>query len=98
MSKSSNVNTTELQRFIDILSHEPLTCTQASIKAGIPQKHCTRRKKDLERSGQLVVLRLVTCPITRFSGVQLLTTNKGLIKQFNRNKPPQLKLFADGQE
>jgi hypothetical protein len=97
MSKSSNVITTELKRFAAILSHEPMTCTQASASTGIAQKHCTWYKDKLERRGDLVVLNLTTCPITRHAGVQLLTTNKGRIKRYLSNKPPQLSLFEDGQ-
>jgi hypothetical protein len=97
MAQSSNGTTSELKRFAAILSHEPMTCTQASASTGIPQKHCTWLKSILERSGDLVVLNLTTCPITRRAGVQLLTTNKGRIKRYIQNKPPQLSLFEDGQ-
>jgi hypothetical protein len=49
------------------------TCSQAAKVLNIPQKSCTRYKRYWEKRGGILVIDLVTCPITGRGGVQLLT-------------------------
>jgi hypothetical protein len=76
-------------RFYKHLLDNPCTCTQAALALQVPQKSCTRYKRQLEELGILAVIKLVRCPITGFNHVQLLTTDKALFPE----QPKQLDLW-----
>lgn len=77
------------KRFYKYLLKYPSTCTQVSTALQIPQKCCTRYKRQLESLRLLAVVKLVKCPITGEHGVQLLTTDEKLFP----NRPKQLPLW-----
>lgn len=80
---------TELQRFFELLRMRPLTCTQACVILGIPQKHLTWPKRRLEKAGLLAVVNKGYCPVTRRIA-QFLTTDPARISKIH----PQTSLFA----
>ena len=77
------------EKVYQLLLEQPLTCTQIAIALNIPQKCCTRYKRQLEVQNKLAVIKLVRCPITKVDKVQLLTTNETLFHYQN----PQLQLW-----
>lgn len=76
---------TQKRVFREYLKRHTATCTMASEATGIPQKCLTRRKRDLELSGQLIELFIAPCQITGLRAAYL-TTNENLIKSLRNGK------------
>ncbi len=79
---------TQLVKFYEFLKHNTVTCTQASVILGIPQKSLCRLKRLLEKGGMLWEVKKTRCPITNHYAATL-TTNPATAPVSN-----QLKLFS----
>lgn len=68
---------TQMQRFYHFLMTVATSCSHAAAMLQIPQKTLCRRKRELEKSGVLMVIGIIRCPITGRM-VQKITTNPEL--------------------
>lgn len=82
----------QLVRFYEFLKRNTVTCTQASVMLGIPQKSLCRLKRSLEKSGQLWEVSRTICPVTNHYAATL-TTNPASAPVSN-----QLNLFGYGHD
>lgn len=78
----------ELRAVYHYLYSVPSTATEVAVALNIYRPNLCRRKRTLEKRGQLAVMKQVVCPITKHRA-QLLTTNPSLFPP----KPKQLNLF-----
>lgn len=78
----------ELLAVYQYLHSVPATATEVSVALNIYRPNLCRRKRTLEKSGQLAVIKHIVCPITKHRA-SLLTTNPSLFPP----RSEQLKLF-----
>lgn len=62
--------------FNSYLKNRISTCTQACEALGIKQKNATRYVDNGKKANRLWVVKIGTCPVTRYPGVQFITTNE----------------------
>ena len=74
----------ELQRVKEYLQKQPATATETAVAMGIYRPSLCRRKRTLEKSGNLKQIKRIRCSITNCIAWQL-TTNPALF-------PPQSQL------
>lgn len=72
------------KRFYEYLLYSTSTCNPVAEALNIPQKSCTRYKRQLEEQGKLQVIKLVRYPITGFDFVQLITANETLFPKHQK--------------
>lgn len=67
----------ELKAVHDFLFRQPATATQVATALNIYRPNLCRRKRALEKAGQLKVIKKIICPVTKHTA-GLLTTNPAL--------------------
>ena len=67
----------ELKAVHDFLLIQPATATQVARALNIYRPNLCRRKRVLEKAGQLMVIKKTICPVTKHTA-GLLTTNPAL--------------------
>lgn len=82
----------QLQTIFHYLVDHIATASMVEDATGVPQKNICRYKRDLERLGELQVVKKDYCKRTGFKA-WFLTTNKELFRKSN----DQLKMFNDGE-
>lgn len=62
---------------------EPKTMLMVSIETGVPRANICRYVAEFEKQERIGLVKLYRCPISRYSGVQYLTTNPDLFLESN---------------
>ena len=73
----------EEKRYFAYLLLNTATNSMVCNAIGIECKHGTRHKRKLEKLGLLKVIRLGICQLTKYSGVQYLSTNPEIVLKKN---------------
>ena len=79
---------TQMQITYQSFKEHPKTMLQVSIETGILRANICRYVKIMRESNEMQILKLGRCPISKRSGVQFLTTDKGLFN--SQVKEPSL--------
>ena len=78
----------DCQKVFEYFALKPATMFQCEISTGIPRPYICRYVGKLRKSNDIQILKLDRCPISKYDGVQFLTTDKGLFN--SQVKEPSL--------
>ena len=78
----------DYQKAYDYFLQKPATMFQCEIDTGIPRPYVCRYVGGMRKYGDIQIARLGRCPISKYDGVQFLTTDKRLFTQ--KIKEPSL--------
>jgi hypothetical protein len=70
----------DYKKIFEYFSFKPATMFQCEIDTGILRPYVCWCVRNLRRNGDIQIFKFGCCPISRFNGAQLLTTDKNLFK------------------
>ena len=70
----------DCQKVFDYFAKKTATRFECEVDTGIPRPYVCWYVRNLRLNGHIQILRYGTCPISRYKGVQFLTTNKSLFR------------------
>jgi hypothetical protein len=82
----------DYKRVFEYFKKEPATMFKCEIETGIPRPYICWYVRNMRKNGDIQVAYLGRCPISKWGGVQFLTTDKTL---FDKPEVVQLSLFDE---
>jgi hypothetical protein len=79
---------TDSQTVLEYFRQKPATMFQCEIDTGIPRPYICWYVRKLRKNGDIQIFRHGRCPISKWEGVQFLTTDNALFK--SQIKQPSL--------
>jgi hypothetical protein len=81
----------DYQMVYEYFFKNPATMFQCEVDTGVPRPYVCWYVRDMRKNEQIQIARLGRCPISKWNGVQFLTTNRELFK----TEVKQLTLFDE---
>ena len=73
-------HSSDCQKVHDYFLQKPATMFQCEIDTGIPRPYVCWYVRSLRKNNDIQIIRYGICPISKWKGVQFLTTDKSLFK------------------
>jgi hypothetical protein len=70
----------DCKKVFDYFSLKPATMFECEVDTGIPRPYVCWYVRNLRKNKDIQIFRLGRCPISKFDGVQFLTTDRNLFK------------------
>ena len=77
----------DIQRVLEFFQRKPATMFMCEITTGIPRPYVCWYVRHLRKQESIKIASYGRCPVSKYDGVQFLTTNKALFPELEKKYP-----------